>query len=182
MTRRRCRSIVLAGLALGGLGVTLGAVEISRVTPLIRDGQVLVSFQVDDAFTDELQEAIGSGLTTVFTFEVEVRRAASVWFDKTIASAAVSASVRYDNLTRRYQLSRTVDGRVEEASMTEDGEVVRQWMTAFERLPLFSATPLELNAEYYVRVRARTRPRSAWFLWPWDRVAASAVKTFTFIP
>ncbi len=176
------RNLAIGVIACWGLGAALEAVEINRVTPLVRDGRVLVSFQVADAFTEDIQAAIDSGLTTIFSFDVEVRRTVPFWLDRTVVSATVSASVRYDNLTRRYQVSRTVDGRVDDAAMTEDAEVVRRWMTHFERLSLFSATPLEANAEYFVRVRARTRPRAAWFPWPWERIAASAVKKFTFIP
>ena len=52
----------------------------------------------------------------------------------------------------------------------------------FDRLPLFSTDELEPNAEYYVRVRVRTRPRVTFFFWPWGRDAASGVARFTFIP
>ena len=54
-------------------------------------------------------------------------------------------------------------------------------MTEFERLPLFDTADLEVNAEYYLRVRARTSPRNAWFIWPWGRHRASGRATFTFI-
>jgi hypothetical protein len=55
-------------------------------------------------------------------------------------------------------------------------------LTKFERLPLFSSAGLEPNAEYYLRVRARTSPRTSWVLWPlWGREVAGIAK-FTFIP
>ncbi len=172
----------LAGMMVAGvLGATLFAQAI-RVTPIARDGRVLVSFELADGFTDEIRAAIHSGLPTTFSYEIELRRASPIWFDKTIASARVSATVRYDNLTRRYQVSRLLDGRVEEADVTEEEAVVARRLTAFERLPLFNTSPLEANAEYYVRVRARTRPRNSWFFWPWDGAAASATAKFTFIP
>ena len=40
----------------------------------------------------------------------------------------------------------------------------------------------EPNVEYYLRVRARTSPRTSWALWPlWGREVAGIAK-FTFIP
>lgn len=164
------------------LATGLVAAELVGVTPLVRDGSVLISFELADALTDEMRAAIRSGLPTVFSYEVQLRRAAPVWFDRTIASATVSASVRYDNLTNRYQVSRMQGGHVEDSQVTDEEEVVRRMLTSFERLPLFSTTQLEPNVEYYVRVRARTQPRNTWFFWPWDRDAASAVARFTFIP
>ena len=176
--------LALAVLVLSGLSAVVMGARIIRVAPLVRDGQILVSFEMADAFTDEIRATIQSGLMTTFTYDIGLRRATTLWVDRTIVATRIAASVRYDNLTRRYQVSRTQDGRVEATRVVEDETIVQRWMTEFERLPLFSTTPLEPNAEYYVRVRAQTRPRNNWFLlpWDWDREAASAIAKFTFIP
>jgi protein-disulfide isomerase-like protein with CxxC motif len=172
------------GLAVWVAALTpLAAALVLRVTPITRDGRVLVSFEMRDAFTHQVRAAIGSGLTTTFVYEAELRRAAPLWIDRTFATATVSASVRFDTLTRFYQVARMQDGRVAESQRTEDLQVVERLLTAFDGLALFSTAALEPNAEYYVRVRARTRPRNSSFLWPWgDRAAASGIAKFTFIP
>ena len=59
---------------------------------------------------------------------------------------------------------------------------MRQLLTTLERLPLFSTRELETNGDYGVRVRMDTRPRTAWFRWPWDRTAAGGRASFTFLP
>jgi hypothetical protein len=153
-----------------------------RVTPLTREGQVYVSFVLADAFSEAIRETIQSGLPTSFAYDFELRRIVPLWVDRTIAVTTVVATVQYDNLTRRHQLSRSVDGRVEAAQVTEDAAAVEQWMTRFERLALFTTAELEPNGEYYVRVRARARPRSTWSLLPWDRGGAWGHARFTFIP
>lgn len=158
-----------------------GAEEAIQVSSLVRDGHVLVSFKLDNGFNDEVRESIRSGLETTITYQVELRRTVAGWFDQTLAVATVSATARYDNLTRLHQLSRTIDGRGEEPRVSAEQGEVRAWMTEFDRLALFSTSLLEPNREYYVRVRARTRPRLAWFFWPWDRGGASGRATFTFI-
>ncbi len=175
-------AVALGFLAAWIFSVGAAAAQMVRVTPLARDGRILISFELADAFTDEMREVIRSGLQTTFTYEVELRRAATLWFDRTIVSAQVSASVRYDTLTRRYQVSRMQDGHVEESHVYENEDDVQRQMTAFERLPLFSTAGLEPNGEYYVRVRARTHPRNTLFFLPWDRDAASGRAQFTFIP
>ncbi len=156
------------------------APEVS-VTPIARDGQVLVSFDLTDAFSSDVRDAIQSGLPTTFSYDVDLRRGSAL-FDRTVASVTVEASVRFDNLTRRYQVSRTVDGRVEDARPTEDQEAVRRWLTHFEQVPLSATSALETNGEYYIRVRAHTRPRNSWFFWPWDRSGVFGQAKFTFIP
>jgi hypothetical protein len=150
------------------------------VTPIARDGQVLVSFDMVDGLTSDVRDAIQSGLSTTFTYDLELRRGDG-WFERVIASIAITATVRFDNLTRRYQMSRSVDGRIEDARPTEDLEAVRVWMTHFERVPLSQTKSLEANGEYSVRVRAYTRPRNAWFAWPWSGIVLGNAK-FTFIP
>jgi hypothetical protein len=148
------------------------------VTPIARDGQVVVSFEMIDAFTPEVRDAIQSGLSTTFSYDLDLRRAGL--FDRTVASVTIRATVRFDNLTRRYQMSRMVDGRLEDARPTEDPTDVRAWMTRFERVPLLATAALETNGEYSVHVRAHTRPHNAWFFWPWGGTALGQAK-FTFI-
>ena len=177
-----CRVAGASVCALFMLMPALIAADLVRVRPLHRDDRILVSFELTDAFSEKVLASIRSGLPTTFSYEVELRRAIRFWFDRTVAATTLAASVRYDNLTRRYHLSRTQDGRVEASEVVENEERVRDAMTMFERLPLFSAMPLEANSEYYLRVSARTRPRGNWFVWPWSRATASGSAAFTFIP
>jgi len=166
-----CAFLAEAG---GDRGVEVGAVA--------RDGQVYVSATASDVLMGDLEEAILSGLATTITYEADLREEVGIWFDRTLASATVSASVQYDTLTRRYQLSRSVDGRLADSRVCEDKADVKRFALGFDRLPLFSTGRLEPNAEYYVRVRVRTRPRVTFFFWPWGRDAANGVARFTFIP
>src|SRR5438128_780309 len=104
------------------------------VMPIARDGQVLVSFELSDGLTAEVRDAIQSGLPTTFSYEVELRRQTSIWFDRTVASVIIAATVRFDNLTRRYQMSHATDGRVEDAKPAEPLDAAREWMPKFERV------------------------------------------------
>jgi hypothetical protein len=172
---------LLAALAivLGLLTVTVRAEEL-RIVPLVRDGNVLVTFQLTEGFTDQVRDAIRSGLKTTFTFNVELRLAVPAWVDRTIATAVVTNSVEYDNLTREARLLRTRDGRTEKQDATGDDGVIREWMTGFYRMPLFPTTILEPNREYYVRVVATARPTNGVLLWPWGTGTSGQAK-FTFL-
>lgn len=148
--------------------------------PLVRDGQVLVTFALDGGLTDEMKAVVQSGLKTVFTYTVELRLKVPAWVDRTVATAVVSASVDFDNLTRRHTISQSLDGRVAESFVVEDPAQVAQMLTNFDRLPLFDTKVLEANHEYYVLVRADARPRSTAGLWPWSGTASGSAK-FTFL-
>jgi hypothetical protein len=148
-----------------------------------RDGRIFLSFEMRDGLTEEIRAAIDSGLTTTFVYDVELRRGVPLWIDRTVGAATISASVKFDNLTRFYHVSRMLDGRVDESRQTDDPAVAERLVTVFDRLPVFGTDALEPNVEYYVRIRARTRPHNARFFWPWGQGAtASGVARFTFIP
>lgn len=152
------------------------------VRSLAKEGRIFVSFTLNSSLTDALRDAIRGGLPATITYEVLLRRGSLLWFDRTIARATVTASVRFDNLTRQHQLSRTIDGRGEAPAVTEDEDEVHAWLTEVKQLPLFATASLEPNAEYYIRVGARTRPRVNRFLfWPWEQDAATGYHRFTFV-
>ncbi len=174
------RAFVVALVLLGAVARADG--QDLSVMPIARDGQVVVSFELSAGLTEDVRDAIQSGLPTTFSYELELRRGTATWFDRTIAAVTMTATVRFDNLTRRYQMSRTLDGRVEDARPTEDQDAVRRWMTRFEHVPLSTTSALEANGEYYVRVRAHTQPRNTWFFWPWGRDWVLGRAKFTFIP
>ena len=156
------------------------AAQTIQVTPLTRDDRVLVSFKLTNVFTEDVKTAIHSGVTITFAYDVQLRRGATLWLDRTIESSSVTATVKYDPVTRKYLVTRTADGRLDRVETLDREDIARQWLTEFERLPLFSSRTLEANAEYYVRVRAHTSPRNAAFVWPWGSDIAGLAK-FTFI-
>ncbi len=153
-----------------------------QVTPLPRDGEVLVSFKLDETLTAPLKDAIQSGLNVKFVYRVELRRASAAWFDRTISKAIVAATVKYDNLTRRYSVTRAVDGRIDWFDTTSREDEAWQWLTNdFARMSLFRGVALEANAEYYVRVSVNASPRNSSFLWPWAADDAVGLAKFTFV-
>ena len=177
---RSLKQAVARLLVLASLTATLAAAESLRIVPLVRDDQVLVTFELADGFTNEVREAIRSGLKTTFTYIVDLRLEVPAWVDRTIATAVITNSVEYDNLTRLHSVVRVLDGRVESTELTEDETTVRQLMTSFQRLPLFRTSRLVPNREYYVRISASARPSNGAFLWPWGSGTSGQAK-FTFL-
>lgn len=180
---RRALGILVAVMAIIAVCPTPSAAQQTiEITPLARDGQLLVTFTLTDGLNDEVRAAIHSGMNVTFQYQVDLRRSTTLWLDRTIASAVVTASVRYDTLTRKYHFSRMHDGRTEFSDITDSYEAVQRWLTDFDKLPLFHGGTLERNTEYYVRVRATKSPRNASFLWPWGGHDVMGQVKFTFLP
>jgi multidrug efflux pump subunit AcrA (membrane-fusion protein) len=179
--RRNVRSLwIWIVAAIVAAGVLARADESLRIVPIVRDNKVLVSFELADAYTEPVRDAIASGLRTTFTYELELRTIVPSWLDRTIVTATVAASDQFDNLTRRHTLSRTVDGRVEEVLVTEDATVAKTWLTTWNRLPLCDTSKLDPSRDYYVRISARTRNLSGSLL-AWAKSITGQAK-FTFVP
>jgi hypothetical protein len=176
---RIVRKVVYSLLLVASIA-TVQAAEGVRIVPLVRDDAVLVSFELTDGYTPAVKDAVHSGLKTTFTYEIELRQDVPAWVDRTIASSVITNTVQYDNLTRRATLTRTLDGHIESTETTEDEAVIRQWMTTFQKMPLFKTAELEQNREYYVRVRATARPANGSMLWPWGS-GISGITKFTFL-
>jgi hypothetical protein len=102
------------------------------------------------------------------------------WVDRTVATAVISASDQYDNLTRRHHLTRAVDGRTTDTLVTEDEAAVARWLTAVTRVPLCSTNSLDASRDYYVRINARARPNGSSILGFTNAVTGSA--RFSFLP
>ena len=171
-------ALTVALIAAGG--VLLRAAETLRIVPIASEDTVVVSFELSDAYSDEIRQAISSGLRTQFTYDIELRMVVPAWVDRTVATAIVNTIDQYDNLTRRHSLSRTVDGRVQDATVTEDDAIARKWLTTLTRLPLIETKKLDPNRDYYVRISARARPLGGSLI-GWANAITGQAK-FTLIP
>jgi hypothetical protein len=172
------RALILVSL----LAMSPADDQILQVAPLARGSEVLVSFKLAQEPNEEIRSAIHSGLTVSLVYKIDLRRSSAVWFDRTIASTVVTATVRFDNLTRKYDVRRAVDGRIDKADSKDREDEAWAWLTdQFERMPLFRSESLEQNAEYYVRIRAHTTPRIMSFVWPWQADDVVGLAKFTFM-
>ena len=172
------RTLSVAVVLLLVSSAALRSQETLRITPFINDNRVVVSFELNDAYTDAVREAIASGLRTTFTYELELRTPA--WIDRTVGTTVVATTDRYDNLTRRHTLTRTIDGRVEGVLVTEDDAIVKSWLTKWTRVPVADTARLDAARDYYVRVTTRARPVGGSFLGLTKTITGRA--KFTFVP
>jgi hypothetical protein len=179
--RMSLRTLTVWSLLLLALSArTASAQESLRITPTVRDGRVLVSFELTDAFNQAVHEAIASGLKTTFSYDLELRTVVPGWIDRTIAKTSVTTSDQYDNLTRRHTLTRTIDGRIDDETVTDDESVVRAWLTKWNRVPVSDTSKLDSTRDYYVHITTRARPVGGSLLGLTRSVSGSA--KFTFIP
>ncbi len=152
-----------------------------RVTPVVANGRVAVSFSLPTALGPDVRELVESGLLMTLAFTVDLKAPSALWFDRTIAHVDLSSSVKYDNLTGVHHVSRMRDGHVTWSERTSRYADAQAWLTTFERVVIAEDSQLQPNAEYDIQVRMRSRPRRTFPLWPWSSDDAGGRATFTFI-
>jgi hypothetical protein len=171
-----------AALALAAWSHAAGGPGEISVKPVVTtDGRLLVTIAAAGAFDADARTILASGLPLTFTYTLELRRPSTMWFDQTVITVSLSASAKYDALTRTYQVSQSRDGQVVRSKTIEQDADVRTWLTTFENLALAPAAPLVPNGEYYIRVRLRKDLQGRFSLWPFRGDDASGRASFTFI-
>jgi len=81
-------------------GITVKSAEMLQV-----EDAWVVEADLDVNFNPTLEEALTKGITLYFVAEFELVRPRSYWFGETVASLQQQYRLRYNALTRQYQLS-----------------------------------------------------------------------------
>ena len=121
--------------------------------------QVLVSLKLGEGFSSKVAAAVHAGRTVTLFYKIELRRTSPFWFDRTLDTALVTVTIRYDHLARKYQITRLFDGVPRMQAMGREEFVRERLIADFEALPLFKTVALQARTEYHIRVRP---VRSSW--------------------
>jgi hypothetical protein len=110
-----------------------------------------LSFMVKDAFKEEIEEGIKSGIPTTFTFFVELYRVRGLWRDKSVDKWTFKHTVKYDNLKEEYEVTL---GEFDKKIRTKDFEEMKRLMVSVEAIELTTRKPLNPESRYSMRVMA----------------------------
>ena len=128
---------------------TLVGLSVSGSEPL------KVSFTVQDAFTKEMEDALKSGLSIAFTFNVELDRVRGMWIDEGLGEWEFRHVVRYDTLKDEYVVSREeANGNGESGVRTKDFNEMKEIMSALTLAHIAPAKALIAGESYELRAKA----------------------------
>ncbi|MCP4661978.1 MAG: DUF4390 domain-containing protein [bacterium] len=164
----------IVGLLPVGLIVLTAIAAVAGDTPRARiegvrvelaEHQVLLAFKLANAFDDNLQRRIQSGLPTGIVFDFELVRARKGWFNKNVDSGTMQVVAMYNAVTREYLINYKHDGNLIESRVVREAEELRAAMTDFSGVPVFS---LESRGDerLQVRIRAELGTRTLLFFIP----------------
>lgn len=125
----------------------------------LEGNQALISLRLENAFNQEFQQRIESGLPTDLTFRFVLERDRRTWFDKTVARGSLQVIAMYNAVTSEYLVNFKKDGNLIESRVLRDQEELRSAMTELSQFPMFSMSGRDPQERLQLRVRAELGTR-----------------------
>jgi hypothetical protein len=123
---------------------------------------VVMNARLVDGFTEKIQEAINNGVPMGFTFEIELRKANTVWMDSLVSSNKVRHRVQFDSLKKMYRFSE-FGKNLKRNIITRKKSRYQKLMLNLKDIPIAPIYKLDPNEKYYVRVKADLETDRFWF-------------------
>ncbi|MGV7220198.1 MAG: DUF4390 domain-containing protein [Nitrospinales bacterium] len=114
---------------------------------LVIDGELV------DAFSENMDEAIDSGVPMTLNYYVELRKKVVVFRDSIIGKNTIHSTVKFDSLKNIYKCSLSGKG-VKRKVQTQSKNKCQQLIVTLKDIPLAPLFKLEPNEKYYVRIKA----------------------------
>ncbi len=145
--------LILAAIFPGGASCQEAALTNIIVTNTRDD--LMVYMNVEGAFTEEMKEAILSGVPATFSFLVRLYMARNFWFDKEMADLEVTHTIKYDNLKKEFEVRRSWEQN--RPRTTKSFAEARNWMSEINSLPVVPLADLQKGVQYQLRLKAQLR-------------------------
>ena len=170
-----CLGVVL--LALSFLGASANAAPQNATPPSIQDvevvgklGRLLVFASLNGAFTPEVFEALHSGVTTRFTYEIALIKGRKVVYDLETARHTIVHQVKYNTLKKAYSFSAQNGTNEKIEKVTKIRKEMIDWMSEINGHAIAQIEILDPGSHYYIQVRVRLN--SVDFAFPFNYMLA----------
>jgi hypothetical protein len=144
---------VAIGVALLTGTVMAGDPCITNVIITKFQDDTYVYFNIDECFTEDMEEAINSGISSTFVFIIELKKYQVLWFDPVITRKTFTHTITYDSLTDEYTVTREEDRASPMVYKTYEEAASALGQVRF--YPLTTVTELEKGERYQIRIRSR---------------------------
>jgi Zn-dependent membrane protease YugP len=130
------------------------APEIKDVAVVEKKGRLLAFVSLGSAFSPKVFEALHSGVTTRFTYELALMRDRAVLFDIEMDRQTLTHQVKFDALKKAYTFisQNGLDEKIEK--VTKDRKKMMDWMAEINGHAIAKTRALDPKARYYLQVRA----------------------------
>lgn len=113
---------------------------------------LLVYFNVEDCFTEDMNRAIMNGIPTKFTFIVKLYEVRNAWFDRKAADIRLTHKVEYNTLKNEFQVF--LPEYNNKKITTKDAEEANKLMSEVVALKIVRLDKLKRGSHYQLRLKA----------------------------
>jgi len=114
---------------------------------------LLTYFEVKNAFTDKINQAVQNGIPTTFSFYVTLYKTSDSWLDTEIADVQIKSTVKYNSLKEEFSVSRP--WKDEKPAVTKSFEEAKSWMTEVDNLRVIPLEKLVKGDKYQISIKAQ---------------------------
>jgi hypothetical protein len=160
MKRKRNKEWIAGGMAflfilIFPLPAFCQKVSIKDIDIRRTNGVWKVSFDVENCFTEKMEEAIQSGIPTTFTFYINLHQKRSWWKDRRMASHEFRHTVQYHPIQKVYQV--TLEENPSSLVASSLGEA-KKLMSRVKECRIQSSSPVDPGVPAYFRIKAELDP------------------------
>ncbi len=113
---------------------------------------LLTYFDVKNAFTNKMNEAIKNGIPTTFSLYINLYKTDGSWFDKKISTVKKKSTIKYNSMKKEYSVYRP--WKTEQTIVTQSFDEAKSLMTDIDNLKIISLNSLVKGDKYQLRIKA----------------------------
>jgi len=144
------------------------APNISDILITTSQTHLLLFCSIKNSFTPEMIEGVRNGIPVTFTFQVELEKIVSNWFDSTLVDLTIHHTVAFDPLKEKYQV--TLSEKPDNIITTPSLDKAIETMADLNGISVSGLDKLEPDAPYALHVKAtlaeKTLPMNMHYLVP----------------
>jgi hypothetical protein len=113
---------------------------------------LLVYFNVEDCFTEDMNRAIMNGIQTKFIFIIKLYEVRTAWFDRKLADIRLTHKVEYNTLKNEFNVF--LPEQNNKKITTKDAEEANKMMAEVVALKVARLDTLRRGSHYQLRLKA----------------------------
>jgi hypothetical protein len=113
---------------------------------------LLLYFDVNGAFTEDMKNAILSGVPATFSFIVALYKNRTFWMDEKIMEINFTHTIKYNNLKKEFSVTRSWE--VSKPLKTQSFEEAQKLMIKIDGLNVISLRSLDKGTAYKIKAKA----------------------------
>jgi len=114
---------------------------------------LLTYFDVKQAFTEKINQAVLNGVSTTFSFYITLYKTDGSWFDKKISDIQIKSTLKYNSLKKEFSVLKP--WKDEKAIVTQSFEEAKSLMTEIDNLKIIPLNQLVKGDKYQLRIKAK---------------------------